>query len=181
MTVRDAERIEYPSQTPMWLFCLSHCSANGESLRPARLRSKRWRSLDEDESTGWYTVEEKEPCSLLWSWWWRPQVYGWTRGTQKLATIFLSIYDEAPVTSHTRIRTYTHTHTQLFTYQRHLSSPLPPLLSIFVTKATTEWHFIPLPLDSLPPPLLCLRWGKINCKLPGWANRDMGKKVGMTR
>ena len=109
MTVRDAERIEYPSQTPMWLFCLSRCSANGESLRPARLRSKRWRSLDEDESTGWYTVEEKEPCSLLWSWWWRPQVYGWTRGTQKLATIFLSIYDEAPVTSHTRIRTYTHT------------------------------------------------------------------------
>lgn len=72
---------------------------------------------------------------------------------------------------------YTHIHTQIFTYQRNLSNPSPSgLPSIFVTKATTEWHFIPLLLVSLPPPLLSLRWGKINCKLPGWANRDMGRR-----
>lgn len=46
-------------QTLMWLFCVSHCSANGESRHPARLQWKRWRSLDEEKRTSWYTVEDK--------------------------------------------------------------------------------------------------------------------------
>lgn len=60
---------------------------------------------------------------------------------------------------------------------RPLNSSPSGFAAVFVTKAPTEWHFIPLLLVSWPGPLLSLRWGKINCKLPGWANRDMVGKV----
>lgn len=103
-----------------------------------------------------------------------PKVLGLDKkDTGEQDAIILSIYVEAPLTTHTHIHTF-------FNYQWDLSNPSSSPPNIFVTKATTEWHFIPLLLDSLPPPSLSLRWGKINCKLPGWANRDMWKKVGMT-
>lgn len=43
----------------MWLLCASHCSASGESQHPAHPQWKRWRSRDEEQSTSWYTADDK--------------------------------------------------------------------------------------------------------------------------
>lgn len=140
-----------------------HCSASGENRRPARLRWKRWRSLD--GSGSFYTWKRSDSVTHSDH---SGDGHEWTRETQQSWTPCCCLF------TYTHCSQHTHTPFHLLTRP---FEPLPSgLLSIAVTKAATEWHFIPLLLVSLPPPLLGLRWGKINCKLPGWANRDTGKR-----
>lgn len=103
-------------QTLMWLLCVSRCSANGESRHPAHLQWKRWRSLDEDKSTSWYRGGQ----GAVWVTVFTaeiPKVLGLDKkDTGEQDAIILSIYVEAPPTTHTHFSTTNET------------SPTPPHL-----------------------------------------------------
>lgn len=150
-------------------FRTSLCSASGGSRHPARLLWKRWRSPDEEHQLvrGQTTKRLQDFYFFLYFPAWN--LKGGHKGEGR-AGAFIAVHSRSTV--------------EVFTENPPPPPPSQPLHGTSTTRlwqrqqlSDTSFHYGP---DRLPPPRLHLRWGQINCKLPGRANQDTGTRAGMT-